>query len=61
MFEGNINMLGNFEECHRSRATYEYINVIDASGIKRKYFHDFDGKYCRIYWSVSKEVCSVDQ
>ena len=41
IWEGNYQMLGNFAQCQRYKATYE--------PILPGQIHDFDNKYCRLY------------
>ena len=55
LWEGNYQMVGNFDECLRQKATGDTVLMPNGSiGV-----HDFDGKYCRIYWFLDENfsVC----
>ena len=57
ILEGNLNYVGNFEECQRVTATFEEINFTISSGSENKPgMHDFDARYCRIYWKLPQGV-----
>ena len=50
--DGNFNLMGNFKECRNVKATYkEYTNLPGT--------HDFDAKYCRIYYPLIEDYVSV--
>ena len=67
--DGNLNYLGNLEQCMRVKATGEVFNITIKTpwpnpDYEEERIHDFDFHYCRIYWpllpNVSiKELCSM--
>ena len=50
--EGNINWLGNFDQCMKQKATYEEYPRLPG-------VHDFDANFCLTFRFVSEEAGMV--
>ena len=56
--QGNLQWVGNVQECMRVKATGDVFNATIRPAVGpippliEERTHDFDGKYCRVYWPL---------
>ena len=52
LLEGNVNWIGNYEQCLSVKASGKNISSLGAAK------HDFDGRYCRAYFKADVSTLS---